>query len=258
MVATKLLRLQPTRQERKGSGQPLPSTAMTDYTETTSRLRVLWNRGRQFYSSFYAELQTARAEIGDDRFADWCFYELRISLSIMQNVAAVLQKADAERVKQELMVSKRLAQAQAKAARDAARAASQRKREAATASAKRAKSNAYQRTRRARIKEEATAKSVRISENPYLAELVIKARGIVKTSRVDCGHLYAEMKRAVQAGEAGNDEFGKKWRWTRWATLHIDRSVRDIDQCIVEFRRSISETQNTDNVVTLVNISGAG
>lgn len=75
---------------------------MPDYTERVNRLRVLWNKGRNIYSSFYTELNEARLEVGDAGFASWCFDELRISLSVLNEHAKILKAADAAIVKEGL------------------------------------------------------------------------------------------------------------------------------------------------------------
>lgn len=228
-----------------------------DFTETGARLRVLWNRGRQIYSTFFAELATVRQEFNDDaRFADWCFYDLKISVSILQNASALLKKADTKRVQDELMLVKRFAAAEAKAKKDAERLKKQQQRDEKTEADKREERRRRQRERRARIKDE--TKSVRIPENPRLIELIAEVRQINKVSRAECGRRFTEMQRMVNSGEAGRDEFGKKWRWQRWATLHIDFTVRWVNKCIEEFRNNGSQNDSAHNVVPLVNISGIG
>jgi hypothetical protein len=67
------------------------------------KLKVLWQKGRNYFSSFYVELGDARNEIRDDKkFASWCVTDLRIGLDTLTSVSKVLKKADADVVKREL------------------------------------------------------------------------------------------------------------------------------------------------------------
>jgi len=75
---------------------------MSQDFDDAKRLRVAWDRGINHLASFYALLDNKRREIGDAALRDWCFFELKVSLSIIMQVSQVLEDADRERVREEL------------------------------------------------------------------------------------------------------------------------------------------------------------
>jgi hypothetical protein len=80
------------------------------------KLKVLWQKGRNYYASFFVELADARKQIGnDDEFASWCVTELHIGLERLIKTSNLLRKDDAAKVKQDL-ASAREAERQRKAA----------------------------------------------------------------------------------------------------------------------------------------------
>jgi hypothetical protein len=92
--------------------------------EKADRVRVLWKKARNFYSSFFAELGDVRAELGnDEEFIAWCDSELRVSIGVISEVAGVLQTADRRLARAELFRAKAIERLQKKRERDAARAA---------------------------------------------------------------------------------------------------------------------------------------
>jgi hypothetical protein len=67
------------------------------------KLKVLWQKGRNYFSSFFVELGAVRKEVGNDKeFASWCIPDLRIGVDVLSNMSRVLKKADAEIVRREL------------------------------------------------------------------------------------------------------------------------------------------------------------
>jgi len=75
---------------------------MSQDFDDAKRLRVAWDRGINHLASFYTLLDNKRREIGDAALRDWCFFELKVSLSIIMQVSQVLEDADRERVREEL------------------------------------------------------------------------------------------------------------------------------------------------------------
>jgi hypothetical protein len=75
---------------------------MDDDLSEVKRIRVAWDRGINHLASFYAMLDNKRKEIGDGALRDYCFFELKISLSIIMQVSQILEDADRERVREEL------------------------------------------------------------------------------------------------------------------------------------------------------------
>jgi hypothetical protein len=216
---------------------------MVDFSERAARLRVLWNRGRNIYSSFYTELDEARREIGDARFADWCFNELRISLSILNETVRVLKSADAGVVKAELArardaekeIKKEMA-AQNRQAREEAharRVAEGLRREEAAAEAK-ANQKLARRYAQRKDKKEKLRSSPPV--DAILRDLLAQAATVEKTSRVELGRLYAAMKQRVHTAKVGNDEHSHPFTWKSWVGAYIrERTLRDVNRCIEEY-----------------------
>jgi hypothetical protein len=70
------------------------------------RLRALWKSGQDKFHAFYATLNAVRQQVGDDKLADWCLDNCGIGMSRITQVADVLKKDDAARVKEELKAAK--------------------------------------------------------------------------------------------------------------------------------------------------------
>jgi chemotaxis protein histidine kinase CheA len=88
--------------------------------EQVNRLQVHWKRSRDHFQSFLSGLAEVRQEINDDnKFASWCIWELKIGVSIISDVAAILRKADADVAKAELKSTKDAEKAEQKAKREA-------------------------------------------------------------------------------------------------------------------------------------------
>lgn len=72
-------------------------------SEKADRLRVMWNKSRNYFQSFLTELGEVRKMMGNDRvFARWCVEELHISIGVITNTANILKKADADIARAEL------------------------------------------------------------------------------------------------------------------------------------------------------------
>lgn len=238
---------------------------MTDYTDQAARLRVLWNKGRQAFSSFYSELGQAHAEIGNEQFGDWCFYELQISLSICNQVAKILKEADARRVKDDLTVAreeerkqKRERLALEKQRRDAERAAKRQSQEAEATERRRQYHNKRERNRCAAARKRELSLEKPRPTDVEAAQWIDESERIDQLSRVERGRLYLQMKEKVQTQQVGkNPSTGKPWTWTAWATAYIPRSVREIYKCIEYFLANGQKTQESDvknNVTPLLRV----
>jgi hypothetical protein len=90
-----------------------------DTDDDATRLRVLWNKGRNMYASFFVELGAVRKRIGDDKLSDWCFNELHISLSVISDTASLLKKADAKRERDDLARAREHEREKKRTAKDA-------------------------------------------------------------------------------------------------------------------------------------------
>lgn len=76
--------------------------------EQLERMQVLWKKGRNMLASFFTELDTARRQIGNDElFSDWCFYHLGVGVIQLGEVATILKRDDADRIRNDLATAKR-------------------------------------------------------------------------------------------------------------------------------------------------------
>ena len=71
-----------------------------------NRLRIKWNKGRNYFLSFFSELEEVRKGMGNSTFARWCITELHLSVGIINNAANVLTKIDADVVKRTLAIAR--------------------------------------------------------------------------------------------------------------------------------------------------------
>jgi hypothetical protein len=68
-----------------------------------NNLRVRWKKGRNYFGTFFTELEQIQKKFNDDKaFEHWCFDKLRLGVSILTDCARLLNKTDAARVKEDL------------------------------------------------------------------------------------------------------------------------------------------------------------
>ena len=66
-----------------------------DQWPSPDKLKVMLQKGRNYFSSFYVELSQVQKQIGNDKeFASWCLNVLGVGLDTLTNVSNVLKKAD--------------------------------------------------------------------------------------------------------------------------------------------------------------------
>lgn len=87
------------------------------------KLRVLWDKGRNYFASFFKELADVQKEMSPKAFEQWCWDDLRISAGTVQTAAGVLKEVDAKRVKHDFARAKAAEQLRRETARAAHRAA---------------------------------------------------------------------------------------------------------------------------------------
>ena len=76
--------------------------------EQMERMRVLWKKGRNMFSSFFSEADAVKQQIGNSElFSQWCFFQLQIDVTTMSNMAAILRQGDAARIRTEFAEAKR-------------------------------------------------------------------------------------------------------------------------------------------------------
>jgi hypothetical protein len=66
-----------------------------------ARIKVLLDKGRNYFSSFFTELDGVRKELGDKVFVAWCDNELGVSIGIITNLSNTLERDDRLRVNRE-------------------------------------------------------------------------------------------------------------------------------------------------------------
>jgi len=94
-------KIQEMRDKREAAQSLVP-------TEQLERMQVLWKKGRNMLASFFTELDTARRQIGDDELlSDWCFYHLGVGVIQLGEVATILKRDDADRIRNDLVAAKR-------------------------------------------------------------------------------------------------------------------------------------------------------
>jgi cobalamin biosynthesis Mg chelatase CobN len=87
--------------------EKLKATAGLAPAEQVERMRVLWTKGRNMFSAFFAEIETVRRQIGDDElFASWCFFQLHIDVATQSDMAVALKKDDTARVRRDLAAAR--------------------------------------------------------------------------------------------------------------------------------------------------------
>lgn len=124
------------------------------------RLRVKWNRAHDMFASFFRELSDVRRTIGDDQLPSWSVTHLKLGISVIKKVSAILTETDAAiekenlrqaiRAERDARKAKRQEQAELKVERAIAKAAkkAEKERKAAEAPAKkppRVKKSVYDR-----------------------------------------------------------------------------------------------------------------
>lgn len=123
-------------------------------TERAQKILVLWNKGRNYFTTFFSELEQVRNEMANDRtFAKWCEEELSLSIGVMADVSNILKRADAAIVKQQLSTARAAEKANKKSERDA-----------------RAQALKEERARKADAKAEKAAEKARKEEEKKAAE----------------------------------------------------------------------------------------
>jgi hypothetical protein len=81
---------------------PREIMTMNDVSEP-EKLRVLWQKGRNMYKTFFYELEEVRKRIGsDEEFASWCWTDLGIGIDTLIIMAGILPQTDAARIKRNL------------------------------------------------------------------------------------------------------------------------------------------------------------
>jgi hypothetical protein len=94
-------KIQEMRDKKEASRNLVPN-------EQTERMQILWKKGRNLFASFFTELDTTRRQIGNDElFSDWCFYHLGVGVIQLSEVATILKRDDADRIRNELAAAKR-------------------------------------------------------------------------------------------------------------------------------------------------------
>jgi hypothetical protein len=230
------------------------------------KLKVLWQKGRNYFASFYVELGDARNEIRDDkRFASWCVTDLRIGLDTLTNVSKVLKKADADVVKRELAGARAVDRNERRAKKEAERKAreEERARQAIEKAqkkeeARRASKQKSQQKYRKRKKEEqlalyaASAKAndsaVAISD-ARLDNWVTDAYSRRNASRQQWIEASVDLARGLCQGKAKYPSLNEFGNWLDQLGIDLDRNDRaallNMGTNEVAMRKILSETERS-------------
>jgi hypothetical protein len=198
------------------------------------RLRVLWEKSRNYLTSFYTELETVRNEFGNDKeFASWCLMDLHIGVDVLVASTGFLRPTDARIAKRELALAReadkearRIAKQQkkAQAAAERAQAAAEKARQEKETKEERKKKNAKNRYKRSKAElaafyEHSVPKgnghlngcSIDISNDEVLATEIKKAMSKLDKSRAEWVEASIELASLLSWGKArypATNEFG--------------------------------------------------
>lgn len=185
--------------------------------EQIDRMRVLWKKGRNMFSSFFAETDTVKKQINNDTlFSQWCFFQLQIDVTTISNMAAILRQGDAARIRTEFAEAKRAekerrevdAHARRMEAQDRKNALDAKKADNALVKAKRAEEAKRAKT----IKIAASRKAARaartavgvtaleIAKTAWLANPTAKEKDIIAASKVGQGTVAKARAILVELG----------------------------------------------------------
>jgi len=88
-------------------------------TPSPERLKVLWEKGRNYFTTFFIELEQVRNAFGNDgEFGSWCIHDLHIGPDALVTVSKVLRKSEAERVRSDMSLERDKARAQRRAKKE--------------------------------------------------------------------------------------------------------------------------------------------
>jgi len=194
---------------------------MPDFTNPAERLRVQFLRARDQFSSFFKGLEEATQGMTPTERASWCLHELRIGESVLRSSMALLTKADAAMYRDSLRFKEP----------QAPRPPREKKIPTEKAPKNTVKDG------RARFMAEYVKSGEGLSEE--LKHALAAVARIEAKSRIELGEHFVVLRDLVKRGAAGrNPSTNKRWNWTDWAPLYLNRSARDILRCITEFRTS--------------------
>jgi hypothetical protein len=198
---------------------------MPDFSNPAERLRVQFLRARDQFSSFFKGLEEATQGMTPAERASWCLHELRIGESVLRSSMTLLTKADAAMYRDSL----RFKEPQA--------------------------------PRPPREKKEPTEKvprhTLKDGRAKFMAEYVKSGEGLSEElkhaltavarieakSRIELGEQFVVMRDLVKSGAAGrNPNTNKRWNWSDWGPLYLNRSYGDIKKCIAEFGASCAKS----------------
>jgi chemotaxis protein histidine kinase CheA len=189
---------------------PAERAARVDFLrEEADGLQILWKKGENYFSSFYATLERLKPQITDELLDEWCFWNLGMGLKTLNRIATILDDADRDRIQemtkratQHMQEKERAERATRKAERDAEQAAketAQRQQEAAAVAEREAAAQAEQRQRDLATASLSRGRS-KINENPDLLN-EIKLRFITNKPlrKKELGERFKAGKNTVDA-----------------------------------------------------------
>jgi hypothetical protein len=202
-----------------------------DLEERAKHCRVLWEKGRNMYTSFFAVLADVMPTMSEKEFETWCFKSVGVSLPMAIKVSEVLKSGDALQVQIELKRAVRLAREQAKQQDLDIKA----KQTATKLTIEKNLSSIH--------REQAVSHGLKyIPRDAEVAEILVGIANRQGRTRIDNGIDYLRLKELVKSGAEGLDlATGKKWKWEKWAELVIGRPLVTIRRSMHEAKEALSK-----------------
>ena len=193
-----------------------------DLDERANRCRVMWEKARNMYASFFTELSEVMTTMPAADFDDWCFKSVGVSLNVAIKASEILKATDAARVQSELKAAARVAKESAK-------------QEIFDIRAKQIETQLTIEKNRTAIREQKAINSLLKYEpkSTLVASVLRELASRQAQTRIENGLAYMLLKEAVKRGAEGNDPTtGKKWKWEKWAELAIRRPLPTIREAM--------------------------
>jgi hypothetical protein len=207
-----------------------------DLDETAKRCRVMWEKGRNYYTAFFAALSDVQDTLSSEEFDDWCFKSVGVSLNVALQASKVLRETDRLRVESQL---KRAAQAKRDADKITKEAA---KLDLLDIQEKQTATRLSMEKNLTAIHEQAAIKSM-LKYDPQsaeVAEILSQLSNRQAETRIANGLNYLRLKELVKSGAEGQDPAtGKKWKWEKWAEMAIGRPMRTIREAMQDAKKEL-------------------
>lgn len=202
-----------------------------DLDDRAKRCRVMWEKARNMYGAFFAELSDVMTTMTPREFDDWCYKSVGVSVNVAIKASEVLKATDAARVQAELKTVQ-------KAAKEAA------KQDMLDLKAKQVSTRLTMEKNLTAIREQQAINSGLKYEpqSPMVGEILSELAGRRTRTRIENGIAYLRLRQAIKSGAEGLDPAtGKKWKWEKWAELAIGRPIHTIRVSMQAAKKELSK-----------------